>query len=87
MSEFITNHIGHALTQHKRHDFDEIVKKYSKFVSISQFVTPPSKFDASKDEWGIELLDYPRMDYGSQLFGLEENGSLTLLGSIIDSSD
>ena len=79
----VTRTVGRCLTETKRKDFDEAVKKFGEFVHASQLSQQPKHVS----EVGGALSDNPRIFTGEILYGVEEDGSLTWLGQIIDSSD
>lgn len=79
----VTREVGRCLTETKRKDFDTKVKEYAEFVHASQFVSQPKHVSEIKGA----LSTNPKISYGEFLYGVEQDGSLTWLGQIIDSSD
>lgn len=81
--EKISRTVGRCLTETKRKDFDAQLSNFGEFVSVSQFSAQPkhvSQFEG-------QLTDSSHIDIGTILYGVEQDGSLTWLGEIIDSSD
>ena len=84
--KMVSRNIGRSVTEYKREDFDQAVKNYTKFYSVSQFThTKPSS--VSMLDGRAKPLTEPTISIGSILFGVEQDGSLTELMSLIDSSD
>lgn len=79
----VIRNVGPCLVETKRKDFGEAVKKFSEFVHTSQFSQQPKHVE----EVGGILSDSFRIFTGEILYGVEQDGSLTWLGQIIDSSD
>lgn len=79
----VSRTVGRCLTETKREDFDTAAAKFAEFVHVSQFSQQPKHVS----EVGGALSDSPRIFTGEILYGVEEDGSLTWLGQIIDSSD
>lgn len=79
----VTRNVGRCLTETKREDFDTKVKEYTEFVHASQFSKQPKHIS----EVGGALSTNPKIFTGEFLYGVEQDGSLTWLGQIIDSSD
>lgn len=78
------------ITEYARRDFADIVGKYNRFVVTSQFDKEPQHIDELNFPEGYGLpkqYDEPQLGHGQFLFGVEEDGTLTKLKSIIDSSD
>ena len=88
-----SRNVGRCLTEYKREDYDEVVKKCTKFFQKSQFDKNHEGSLAS------DLFSYseihkmpmvpPKCHYGSILYGIldEENPKIIQLMSVIDSSD
>ena len=82
--EIVSRNVGRCLTERKLKDFDAQVAKFAAFINVSQFDTQPDHA-GSTDE---ELILEPKLQIGYLLYGVNgEDGSLTWLGEIIDSSD
>lgn len=81
--ERISRTVGRCLTETKRKDFSDAIKKFGEFARISQFEQQP-KHVSEVDQ---TLTDWPTLHIGEILYGIEQDGSLTWLGEIIDSSD
>ncbi len=82
--------LGRCLTEYTRRDFSDIVSGYTKFVTISQFSDTPKHIDNLNFQKSYDFprqSTEPKLGYGQILFGVEEDGTLTKLKSIIDSSD
>jgi hypothetical protein len=76
--------VGRCLTERKRKDFDEAVKTFVWFVSVSQFEKQPKMLDEVNDKNRISTA--PHLGIGYVLYGVHL-GTLVWLGEIIDSSD
>lgn len=75
--------IGHCLTEYTVEDYDNLVKNYKKFGFAAPYKNPAM---------GIrpEILrtdDSPICFDGEIMYGINEDGSLTKLKMIVDSSD
>lgn len=82
--EKVSRTVGRCLTETKRKDFDEAVNKFAAFINISQFDWQPDHMGSTS----AQLMSEPKLNSGYILYGVDgENGSLTWLGQIIDSSD
>lgn len=77
----VSRNIGHGVTETLIRDFDKTVMKYGEFVKINQFALQPKH--VSEVGHGA-LTDSPDIEVGDVLYGIEEDGSLTWLGQIID---
>lgn len=82
--ETVSRNVGRCLTATQRKDFNEFVARFAEFVHVSQFNSKPPKHVS---EVSGALKDNFRISAGEILYGVEEDGSLTWLGQIIDSSD
>lgn len=90
MDNFISRNVGRCLTEYVRRDFADVVGKYQRFVVISQFDKTPghiNELDFPEGYGYPKQFNEPKLGYGQILFGVEEDGTLTKLKSIIDSSD
>lgn len=86
--KIVSRNIGRCLTEYKREDYDQIVKNYAEFIMISQFIHPkPKTLDEALVDRHSRLRPTPQCGYGEHMFGVEKDGTLTELISIIDSSD
>lgn len=79
--------IGRNLTKTVRHDYDDVVARFSHFAHFSQFSnvdfqtkTIPSKVD-------VRIEKSPAIGIGEIVFGVNHDGSIEWLGEIVDSSD
>lgn len=81
--EKVTREIGRCLTETKRKDFDEAVKRFAEFINVNQFANQPKHIS---EVYG-RITGEANLHIASVLYGIEEGGSLTWLGQIIDSSD
>lgn len=87
---FESRNVGKCLTEYIRRDYADVIGKYNRFVVISQFDSTPSHIDECdfKEGYGYpKQHNEPFCGYGNIMFGVEEDGTLTKLKSIIDSSD
>lgn len=77
------------ITEYKRNDYDDVVGTFKKgFVVVSQFSTLPENLaQVDWNNYSTKKLEEPKCHTGQFLFGIETNGDLTKLMSIIDSSD
>lgn len=90
MNNFYGKNIGRCLTEYKIDVYDKIISNYDRFVVVSQFDPTPAHMDDLdfKEGYGFpKQHNEPALGYGQVLFGVEEDGKLTKLKSIIDSSD
>lgn len=90
MNNFIQKTVGRCLTEYTRSNYNDIVNNYAKFVLVSQFDKKPNNITDLdfKEGYGYpKQFNEPVCHTGTILFGVECNGSLTELKSIIDSSD
>lgn len=83
--KMISREIKSCVTENRVENFDEVVKNYSKFYSVSQFNRIPKT--VSEVDGDAQLKSEPKISIGYILLGVEENGDLTKLMSLIDSSD
>lgn len=84
--KIISRNIGRYVTEYKREDFDQIIKNYTKFYSVSQFTYNKPETVSMLDGYAQPLTE-PKCRIGEILYGVEADGSLTHLMSLIDSSD
>jgi hypothetical protein len=84
--KMVSKTIGRCVSEYKREDFDQVVKNYTKFYSVSQF-TYNKPTSVSMLDGYAQPLNEPRISIGNILFGVEQDGSLTELVYLIDSSD
>jgi len=82
--EIIERNVGRCLTERKLKDFDKQVEAHGEFMKVSQFVHPQPKHVAETE---LPLTDSPKIDIGTILYGVDQDGKLNWLGEIIDSSD
>lgn len=81
--ETVSRTIGRCLTETKLKDFDDAANKFADFALVSQFDSQPK--DASQVK---ALIQENKLSTGYILYGVNpEDGTLTWLGQIIDSSD
>lgn len=80
----VSREVGRCLTETKLKSFDDEVLKFAEFVNVSQFESQPKfLYETVQD-----TQQTPDLDIGYVLYGINgEDGSLTWLGQIIDSSD
>lgn len=81
--EKVSRSVGRCLTETKLKDFDSAITKYGEYVHISQFARQPKHVS----EIAEPLTDNTKLSIGTVLYGVEQDGSLTWLGEVIDSSD
>ena len=82
-SEKLTMHI----TKYSHSETNDLKSQCKKFVNVSQFKTGFNESLSQNDISNPRWLDVPNCDYGSFLYGLLPNGTLTQVEAIIDSSD
>lgn len=90
MNNFYGKNIGRCLTEYKIDVYDQIIDDYDRFVVISQFDSIPKHINDLdfKEGYGFpKQHNEPVLGHGQILFGVEVDGTLTKLKSIIDSSD
>lgn len=90
MAKMISSNAGRCVTQYKREDFAEIVGTFKEgFVTVSQFTHPQPKnlSEVKFSSWGNERKKDARCTIGEYLYGINDDGTLTELMSVIDSSD
>lgn len=81
----VSKNVGKCLTETKRVDFDEAVNNFGEFVSIGQFADQPKHVSEVPETF---IKNEAKLHPGYVLYGIDtENGSLTWIGQIIDSSD
>lgn len=86
----ISKNVGKCLTEYKVENYDEEVKKYQRFVVVSQFDPKPSHMldlDFPEGYGYPKQSNEPVCHIGEVMFGVEQEGFLVELKSIIDSSD
>ena len=84
----VSRTVGNCLTENKRDDYDTVVTQFTRFISFSQFVRPqPTSLDLSGTGWEPSIRTEPRCSAGDILYGLQDDGTLVFLMSVIDSSD
>lgn len=79
----LSKEVGRCLTKSIRSDYDTVIQRFAEFVRVSQFKRQPkhiSEFDGN-------LIAEPELHNATILYGVEEDGSLTWLAELIDSSD
>jgi len=81
--ERISRTVGRCLTETKRSDFDAVVTRFAEFVRIGQDSRQPKHVS----EISGPLSDKSFIGSGNILYGVEQDGTLTWLGQVIDSSD
>jgi len=89
MAKTLSRNVGRCLTEYKREDFDQIVETFKEgFVVVDQFTYPQPK-NLSEVKFGTSggRTKQHRCSIGQILYGINEDGTLTELMSIIDSSD
>ena len=79
----IERKLAKCLTEYKRGDYSTVINKFNKFVTISQYSSIPMNVNETQ----LILNDKPDCGWGEILFGVDDNGNLIELMSIIDSSD
>jgi hypothetical protein len=87
--KMISRNRGRCVTEYKREDYDQVVGTFKEgFVTVSQFVHPQPK-DLSQVKFGTSgsRMKQPRCSIGEIQYGINDDGTLTELMSIIDSSD
>ena len=88
--KMVSRNVGRCVTEYKREDFTQIVGTFSDgYVTVSQFTHPQPK-DLSQvkfGSYGTDRKKEPRCSIGEILYGINPDGTLTELMSIIDSSD
>lgn len=80
---FIEKKLRMCLTEYRHSEYDELVKSYNKFLTVSQFDSAPNW--VGEDD--PRLIAEPKCGYGEVMYGVNEHGNLFKLLSIIDSSD
>lgn len=83
--ERISRKVGRCYTETKLKSFDMEVKKFTKFVQTSQ-LNDKLPVDINNLNGG-QITDVSSLMCSYILYGVNEDGSLTWLGQIIDSSD
>ena len=83
--ETISRNLGRCLTETKRKDFDSMLGKFGEFVRVTQSSKQPKH--VSEVGHDGQLTGTNHIGIGTVLYGVEQDGSLTWLGEIIDSSD
>ena len=76
--------------EYKREDYNDIVGSFKEgYVTVSQFADslPKNLKEVNWNNFGTDRIKEPKCSIGQFLFGIEDNGDLTQLTSIIDSSD
>lgn len=75
---------GRCLTEYRRKDYDEAIKGFGEFVVVSQFDPTPCHINDVPVE---RLTSQDKISFGEILYGVNPDGTLEKLKSIIDSSD
>lgn len=82
--ENVSRTVGNCLTETTRKDFIIKINQYAEFVHVSQFRDQQPKHVS---EIAGPLATHSRLSPGMIVYGVEQDGTLTWLGQIIDSSD
>jgi hypothetical protein len=88
--KMVSRNVGRCVTEYKREDFAQIVSTFKEgYVTVSQFTHPqPKELGQVKfGSYGTDRHKEPRCSIGEHLYGINDDGTLTELMSIIDSSD
>ena len=73
--------LGTCITEYTIDNYDEAISKYTSFVAFSQFDSQVPSFVHEN----MKVLHTPKVSIGEKLYGIEKDGSLTFLKSVIDS--
>ncbi len=87
---FIEKNIGRCLTEYTHINYQKMIGNFKRFITISQFDATPEHINelvVALREGRVTKVTEPTLSYGQILFGVEKDGTLTKLKSIIDSSD
>lgn len=79
---YITKNLANCLEESKHINFKEMCLNFKTFLSVSQY--EGYKDNVNQVSNG-KFMYNPVLHTGSMLYGVNDDGSLTLLGSIIDS--
>ena len=79
---FNSKTIGRCLTEYTVINYEELVSSFNKFATVSQFSGDIKSVDKAS-----KVSDRPVCGYGEIMYGVNEDGSLTKLKMIVDSSD
>lgn len=82
--KFVATQRGRCATQYEREDLDSILPRYREFVYRDQNGGLPSKLERKTKERTTKTFG-TQLGYGT--YGVENDGTLTLLATLIDSSD
>ena len=82
--KFVSKSAGRCATEYVREDLDQVLPRYHGFVYRDQNNGLPTKMEARPTDL-ISSRFTTQLGYGT--YGVESDGTLTLLASCIDSSD
>ena len=82
--KFIGRPAGRCATIYERDDLDQVLPRFKSFVYRDQNSGLPTKLEMRKNDVKVNRFQNA-LGYG--IYGVEPDGSLTLLSSMIDSSD
>lgn len=84
----VSRTVGRCLTETKLEDFEAQVEKFAEFVRVSQFAPKQPKYLHEVGDGYSQSTANAQIGIGTILYGVDPNdGTLTWLGEIIDSSD
>jgi hypothetical protein len=77
-----TRNLSNCLEESKHINFEQMCNNFKSFISVSQFEGPKTHINQIEK---AKIMYNPILHTGAFLYGVNDNGSLTLLGAIIDS--
>ena len=89
-NDMVSRNVGKCLTEYKVENYDEVVKRYDRFVIMSQFdgeIGHINELDFPEGYGYPKQFNEPVCHTGNVMYGVEHDGFLTKLMCIIDSSD
>lgn len=89
--KMVERRVSMHIHEYKREDYDQIANTFTDgYVTVSQFAkTPKLLSEVNWNQYGTErykTLELVRFSTGQFLFGINPDGTLTQLKSLIDSS-
>jgi hypothetical protein len=87
--KIVTEKLGRGLTKNYREDVGSLIQRFAQFLHVSQFENlPRNTKEIPKDRAIAFRIDgSPTVAIGEMVFAIDNEGRLTWLQEIIDSTD